>query len=136
MSALSIIKALEATLRSVSGALSTVYEGETPTFTIDPATPYQRADTLFGEPLVDELTANRREEGYYQIRLLYPAGVSAGAPLTRAEAIRAAFKRGTSAMSGGVTVHFQNSELGAKRTEGDWDIWPVRVRFYAHLIIT
>lgn len=131
MSIVSVRAALETRLNVMTPALSTAWEN-TP-YEPQAGTAYQRVTLLAAAP--DNSTFGNgyyREQGILQIDLMYPLSDGTAAAAARAELIRAEFKRGTSVVSGGVTVIIEKTpEVSAGRVEGDRWCVPVKVRWYA-----
>lgn len=99
-------------------------------------TPYQAAYFM---PSVDNPTMGDgfyRIMGIFQVSLFYPLNKGSGTAATQAELIKTAFKRGTSLTSGAVTVKIDKTpDISQGRVEGDrWHI-PIRISFYADIII-
>ena len=130
MSIVSVRAALETKLNAMTPALATAWENAP--YTPIAGTPYQAVYLL---PTVENPTMGDgfyRELGIFQISLFYPLQAGPGAAAARAELIRTSFKRGTSMVSGTVTVRIGNTpEIGQGRIEGDrWHV-PVKCRFFA-----
>lgn len=138
MSQVLIMAALEARLAQVTPTLPTAHENVG--FVPAPQTPYQRAALLPGEPVNpaygDEMY---REQGIFQVTLCFPAAggtspAGAGPARTQAELVRAAFPRGSSFTSGGVTVIVsRTASIGPAFNEADRFCIPVRVGYFAHI---
>lgn len=131
MSIVSVRAALETKLDGITPALASAWEN-TP-FEPQAGLAYQRVTLLAAAP--DNSTYGGgyyREQGILQIDLMYPLSDGTAAAGARAELIRTAFKRGTSVVSGGVTVIIDKTpEVSAGRVEGDRWCVPVKVRWYA-----
>lgn len=133
MSVVKIRTALETALNSMSPAVSTAWENVA--FTPVAGTAYQRVDVLFAEPANEEYGAGHREQGYMQVKLMYPLQVGTGTVAARAELIRTTFYRGASFTSGGVTVIVERTpEVSPGSVEGDRYAIPVKVRFFANIL--
>lgn len=131
MSIDSVRTALETKLNGITPALSTAWENVP--FTPVPGTAYQRAFLLPATPSNPTMGDGfYREQGIFQITLMYPLQAGTLTAATRAELIRTAFKRGTSMVSGGVTVRIETTpEISQGRVDGDrWSV-PVKVRWFA-----
>lgn len=127
----SIRTALESKLNGISPALSTAWQNVA--FTPVAGTPYQRVFLMPAEP--DNPTMGDdfyREQGILQVSLMYPLQAGAGVAEARAEKIRTAFKRGTSMVSGSITVRISRTpEIGQGRVDGDrWHV-PVKCTYFA-----
>ena len=131
MSLGSVRAALETALNAIAPALST--EWENIPFTPVSGTPYQKMFLLPATP--DNSTMGDgyyREQGIFQITLMYPLQTGAKAAADRAELIRTAFKRGNSFTSGSVTVRIEKTpEVGQGRVDGDRWALPVKIRWFA-----
>ena len=133
MSAVLIRAALETALAAMSPALLTAWENDA--FTPPGAsTPWQEVALLLAQPENAETGGQYTQRGFLQVSLRYPTGVGTGAASTRAEAVRAAFKKGFAFSSGGVTVRiFRTPEVLPGRRDGDRWLIPVRVYFTAQI---
>ncbi len=135
MSQVAIRAALETKLDSILPAISTNWEN-TPFKPVN-GTPYQQVYLLPGEP--DNPTMGDgfyRDKGILQINLMYPQLTGTGTAAARAELIRTTFKRGTSIISGGITVIIEKTpEIGQGRPDGDRWFIPVRIRWFSDKII-
>lgn len=97
--------------------------------------PYQMAHVLFAQP--DNLVygSEYREQGIFQVRLMYPINAGSGAALARAELLRQQFSRGTTLTASGTTVHISGTpEIAPGAVEENRYAVIVRIRFYAHII--
>jgi len=131
MSIGSVRAALETRLNSMANPIS--YAWENKSFTPVVGVPYAAIYLMPAAP--DNSTmgdAYYMEQGIFQISLFYPLQAGPGAAAARAELIRTSFKRGTSMVSGAVTVRIGNTpEIGQGRVDGDrWHV-PVKCRFFA-----
>jgi len=131
MSIVSVRAALETKLNNMTPALATEWE-DIP-FTPVTGVPYQQTWLLPATP--DNPTMGDdfyREQGIFQITLMYPLQTGTAASAARAQLIRTAFKRGTSMVSGSVTVRIDRTpEVSPGRVDGDrWSI-PVKIRYFA-----
>ena len=134
MSLESVRIALETKLNAMSPALATAWENAPYTPVV--GTPYQQVWLLPATPDNSALGDDYyREQGIFQITLMYPLQTGPAAAIARAELIRAAFKRGTSMTSGAATVIVDRTpEIGIGRVDGDRWAVPVKVRWYAGII--
>lgn len=126
--------ALESKLNAITPALATEWEN-VPYIPVT-GTPYQKVWLLPAEP--DNPTMGDdfyREQGVFQITLMYPLQIGPAAAIARAELIRTAFKRGTSMTSGAVTVIVNKTpEIGIARVDNDRWAVPVKARWFAGII--
>ena len=134
MSIVAVRSALQAKLDGMSPALATAWEnvGYTPVT----GTPYQAAFVMPATPENPTMGDDfYREQGIFQISLFYPLDVGTGVAEARAELIKTTFKRGTSMISGTVTVRIDRTpDISAGRVDGDrWHI-PVKIRWFAGII--
>ena len=134
MSIVSVRAALQSKLNGMAGGVQVAWEnvGYTPAV----GTPYQAAYVMTAEP--GNLTLGDgfyREPGIFQVSLFYPLQAGTAAAEARAQLIRTTFKRGTSMVSGTVTVLVDKTpEIGQGRVDGDrWHI-PVKIRWSAGVI--
>lgn len=134
MSRVAIIKALESGLALVSPALPTIFENETnAAVATGPTDTYQRTNTLFAEAITNEKGEAQTEHGFYQITYCYPAGQGIGPPLARADLVGLTFVRTGSFASGGIVVNIESQSAGEHRPDGDHDVLPHRIRFWANV---
>ena len=131
MSLASVRIALETKLNSMTPALSTAWENVP--FTPVSGTPYQAAYLLPATPANPTMgDGYYREQGIFQVTLMYPLQAGPKTAADRAELIRAAFKRGTSMTSGGITTIIERTpEIGQGRVDGDRWMQIVRIRWFA-----
>ena len=131
MSISSVRIALETKLATITPELSTAYENVP--FTPVTGTPYQRAYLMPATPANPTMgDGYYREQGIFQVTLMFPLQAGPKTAADRAELIRAAFKRGTSLTSGGITTIIERTpEIGQGRVDGDRWALPVKIRWYA-----
>ena len=131
MSIVSVRAALEAKLNAMTPSLSTAWENVP--FTPVTGTPYQMVFLLPATPANPTMgDGYYREQGIFQVTLMYPLQAGPKTAADRAELIRAAFKRGTSMTSGGITTIVERTpEIGQGRVDGDRWALPVKIRWYA-----
>jgi hypothetical protein len=131
MSISSVRIALESKLNAMTPSLSTAYENVP--FTPVTGTPYQMVFLLPATPANPTMgDGYYREQGIFQVTLMYPLQAGPKTAADRAELIRAAFKRGTSMTSGGITTIVERTpEIGQGRVDGDRWALPVKIRWYA-----
>ena len=130
MSIVAVRLALQAKLNGMT-ALATAWENVP--YTPIVGTPYQAAYVLLA--ISDNPTFGDdyyQEQGIFQISLFYPIQVGTSVVEARAQLIRTTFKRGTSMVSGTVTVRINKTpEISPGRVDGDrWHI-PVKISFFA-----
>ena len=131
MSLASVRIALESKLNAMTPALSTAWENVP--FTPVTGTPYQMVFLLPATPANPTMgDGYYREQGIFQVTLMYPLQAGPKTAADRAELIRAAFKRGTSMTSGGITTIIERTpEIGQGRVDGDRWMQIVRIRWFA-----
>jgi len=131
MSIISIRAAIESKLATISPAISTAYENVP--FTPVTGTAYQAAYLMPATPANPTMgDGYYREQGIFQVTLMYPLQAGPKTAADRAELIRAAFKRGTTLTSGTVSVIIERTpEIGQGRVDGDRWALPVKIRWYA-----
>ena len=120
MSDLVIRQLLESRLKTLAPTFPT--SSENVTFTPTSNVPYQ-AVTVLPSPTLNPTVGGtfKREMGLMQIALYYPAGAGAGPATTKAEAIKAHFKRGTTMMQGTLRVLIHQHPYTAKgQTKDGW----------------
>lgn len=134
----SIRTALEAKLEAMTPALATAWQNRA--FKPVTGTPYQQVFLLPATPSNPTMgDGYYREQGIFQITLMYPLGtptIPAGPAEAekRAELIRTAFKRGTSMTSGGIMVIVEKTpEIGQGRPDGDRWFIPIKIRYFAEI---
>lgn len=100
-----------------------------------PRVPYQRVHLLPASP--DNPTMGDkfyREQGLYQITLVYPVQIGSAAIMTRAELIRSTFPRGASFSNGGITVYIDRTpQIMVPMLEDESYHIPVRIRYRADI---
>ena len=102
MSNANIALALETALIAVSTGIQTAWENAL--FNVPP-TAYQVVTIMFAEPENPTMGSPFfRQRGYLNVSIRYPLGVGKQPAVTRAEAMRTAFARGTSFMANGITT--------------------------------
>ena len=131
MSISSVRIALESKLSTMTPSLSTAWENVP--FTPVTGAAYQAAYLLPATPANPTMgDGYYREHGIFQISLFYPLQAGPKTAADRAELIRAAFKRGTSMTSGGITTIVERTpEIGQGRVDGDRWALVVKIRWYA-----
>lgn len=133
MSEIAVRAALETQLVTITPAIATAFENLT--FT-PPAldVPYQAAYVLFATPWNPEMGTGFQIVGYLQVTLRYPLLAGSGAAAARALAIRAAFQKNASFVSGGVVVTIdKTAAIGNGMPDaGRWAL-PVKVPFHANI---
>lgn len=131
MSDQNVRRALEQRLAAMSPAIPTAWENVH--FTPTVGTPWQRANLLPASP--DNTMLGPREWmeiGIFQVTLYYPAGTGSDAAQTRAEAVRAQFKRGTTVSHGGLATVITHTPAKAAAYSADgWYVVPISIRYQA-----
>ncbi len=131
MSDLAVRRALETRLLTMTPAISTAFENVA--FTPTQGTPYQRANMLPAAP--DNTMLGPREWmeiGIFQVTLFYPQGAGSAEAQTRAEAVRAQFKRGTTVSHGGLATVITHTPAKAAAYSADgWYVVPISIRYQA-----
>lgn len=132
MSLLKIRPALEKALLAVTPTFSTAWEATE--FTPVSGTPYQKVHLLLARPDNSEYGISHREQGIFQVTLMYPLLTGTKAATTRAELLRTAFKRGTTFSYGGVKVIVDRTpEIVTGARDGDrWAI-PVKISWHTQI---
>lgn len=132
MSIISARAALEAKLNAMTPALATSWENVP--YTPVSGTAYQAAYLL---PVTENPTMGvdyHRLAGIFQINLFYPLQAGTLTAATRAELIKATFKRGTTMTSGSIKVIVDRTpEIGQGRPDGDRWMIPVKIRWWAEV---
>lgn len=133
MSQLSIRRALEQRLDAMSPAMATAWENAP--FTPTVGTPYQRANLLPATPDNQiQGAAAYLARGIFQVTLCYPTGVGSADAETRAEAVRAQFKRGTTMTEAGINVIVMATPRTAPALiDGDRYLIPISVTYQAQI---
>jgi hypothetical protein len=127
--------ALEIALAAMSPNLASAWEN-TPYVPVA-GTPYQRVFLLAAPPENLEIGPIYIEQGILQVSLAYPLDGGPQAAAARAELIRSTFKRGASFTASGVTVNIERTpEIAPAQIEQDRYVLPVKVRFFAHIVVT
>lgn len=132
MSVVKVRTALETALNAMSPALSTAFENAA--FTPVAGTPYQKCHVLFAKPDNQQYGSGHKELGFMQVTLMYPLQVGTATAAARAELIRATFTRGSTFVSGGVTVNvMETPEVSPGSVDGDRFEIPIKIPFYAYI---
>lgn len=130
---INIRAALETALNAITPSLATAWENAAFTPLLS-SVPYQQVNILFAEPSNLEFGSRHIEQGYMQVRLMYPQDAGSKDAATRAELIRSTFYRGASFSNGGVTVIIEKTpEIATGSTDGDRWAVPVKIRFFANI---
>ncbi len=133
MSISSIRIALETHLSNMANPIS--YAWENVPFTPVAGVPYASVFLLPATPANPTLgDAYYREQGIFQVTLRFPLQAGPKTAADKAEAIRTAFKRGTTLTSGTVKVIIDRTpEIGEGRVDGDrWSV-PVKIRWFSSI---
>ena len=132
MSHVAVRAALETALNGITPALATAWANTNFTPTADP---YQIVKILFADPDSRTLgVAEYWEQGYMQVRLMYPLAAGTETAGARAELIRSTFKRGSAFASSGITtkIRWTPSISGGQVEDGRWAVI-VKIPFYANI---
>lgn len=133
MSVVKVRAALETALNGISPALATAWENVA--YAPITGTAYQQVHLMLASPSNDEFGRKHREQGYMQVKLMYPLQIGTSTVAARAELLRTTFYRGASFTASGVTVVIdQTPEVSPGSVEGDRYAVPVKVRFYANIL--
>ena len=133
MSISSVRIALESKLNAMTPSLSTAWENVP--FTPVTGTAYQAAYLLPATPANPTMgDGYYREQGIFQISLMYPLQAGPKTAADRAEAIRTAFRRGTTLTYNSVKVIIDRTpEIGEGRVDGDrWSV-PCKIRWFSSI---
>jgi hypothetical protein len=131
MSLINVRAAMEKQLDTITPPIDTVPENTD--YTPVQGTPYQETFVLAAEPDNPEFGPMFREQGIFQITLNYPLQEGSGAAASRADLIRAAFKRGSSFVQGGDTIVIERTPAVGPGMPGDtFYQLPVRIRWYVN----
>lgn len=133
MSIINIRAALEVAINGMSPAISTAWENNafTPPSS---STPYQQVNVLFATPINNEFGERYEEQGYMQVKLMYPIQVGTAAVAARAELLRSTFRRGNTFTSGGLsTIISDTPEVRPGRIEGDRYVLTIIINFNAYI---
>ena len=133
MSISSIRIALETHLNTISPAILTAYENVP--FTPVTGVPYQKVFLLPATPANPTMgDGYYREQGIFQVTLLYPLQAGPKTAADKAEAIRTAFKRGTTLTYNSVKVIIDRTpEISEGRVDGDrWSV-SIKIRWFASI---
>jgi hypothetical protein len=127
-------KALEKHLSALTPSLSTAYEGVS--FSPVNGAPYQRVQLVPSRPENPTLGDDYfRDNGEFQVFLLYPSNKGTGEVLGRAEALRSHFKRGTTLTEGNSVVQIMRTPyISGCTIIGDRVIVPVLIRYSVEAI--
>ena len=131
MSLIAVRIALESKLSAMTPSLSTAWENVP--FTPVTGVPYAAAYLMPATPANPTMgDGYYREQGIFQVTLMYPLQAGPKTAADRAELIRAAFKRGTTLTKSTVSVIIERTpEIGQGRVDGDRWALPVKIRWYA-----
>lgn len=132
MSVIAVRAALETALNAMSPALATAWENAS--FTPVNGTPYQAVHILFAQPSNHEFGSRHQEQGFMQVKLMYPQSVGTAVISARAEMLRTTFARGNTFLSGEVTTMVtRTAEISSGTVEGDRFAIAVRIPFNANI---
>ena len=133
MSISSIRIALETHLSNMANPISCAYENVP--FTPVTGVPYQKVFLLPATPANPTMgDAYYREQGIFQVTIMFPLQAGPKTAADRAEAIRTAFKRGTTLTYNSVNVIIDRTpEISEGRVDGDrWSV-PVKIRWFSSI---
>lgn len=131
MSIVNVRAALETALGGMSPALATAYENGP--FTPEEGTPYQMAHLLPAEPDDSERGVRGREQGLFQVTLMYPLEVGSAAAAARAELIRTTFFKKATFSAGGTNIIIATTPaIGSGVTDGDRWRLPVKITWFTN----
>lgn len=135
MSIFKVRAALESAIAALTPKVATAWENSS--FVPQSGVPYQRINLLPAQPENPTFGDGfYRELGIMQITLSYPSQGGPCATASRAEVIRAAFPRGATFTKDDVTVEVMRTpEIGAALYDADRYEVPVRIRYFANLIL-
>lgn len=125
MSQVAIRAALEQALEAITPALSTAWENvafSPPAASVS----YQRAVVMFAEPANTECGRSHQEQGVFKVTLMYPIQLGDAAARARSALVMAAFYRGRTVTSAGVTVTITKTPY-VKGGTVDGDRWAVPI---------
>lgn len=134
MAIVSIKKALERHLATITPAIATAYENVA--FTPKAGTPYQRVVVITDKTVNPVLGSDYyREEGTLQVFLAYPTNAGSNVALARAELIQNKFKRGTTLVEGNVQINFfETATIQGSLMTNDRLIVPVMIPYTAEVL--
>jgi hypothetical protein len=134
MSAIKIRAALETALNGITPAIATAWENSA-FLSLASSVPYQQVNVLFAEP--DDPTYGdtyHLEQGFMQVKLMYPLQAGSLAAMTRAELMRTTFYRGASFSNGGINVVISRTpSISPGNVDGDRWAVIVKIRFTAQV---
>lgn len=128
MSIKEIKAGLEKKLLELSPSIETAFESVS--YTPTSGIPYQRVQLIPKTRNTTQGSSHYRQEGDFQVFLLYPSGEGTGDILSRAEALREHFKRGTTIIEGSFTINItETPEIAGVQVIGDRVVTPVLITF-------
>ena len=137
MSIKSIRQALEVQLATLSPSMPIVHENEAYTPTLGTAfldtyiLPAETENPTVAGAIGQELAL---EQGIFQVVVVVPVNEGPGNAATKAEAIRALFRRGLSLTVGSVQVKIGSTpSVASALVDSDWYRVPVSVPYFAHV---
>lgn len=132
MSNAAISAALETALLAAGSTFPTAWENVN---FVPTQAAYQVVTVMFAEPENPTMGSQFfRQRGYLQVQLRYPLGEGKQPAVARAETLCAAFPRGASFVSGGITTIIERSpEVMAGYTDENRFIVNVKIRFFANI---
>lgn len=128
MSIKEIKSGLEKKLLTLSPPIDTAFESVT--YVPSSGVPYQRVQLILRSRNTTQGSTHFRQEGDFQVFLLYPSNEGTGDILTRAELLREHFKRGTTIVEGGFTINIvETPNIAGAQVIGDRVITPIIIPF-------
>lgn len=125
--------ALETALKTVSSGFATAWENTN--FEPKNGVPYQIVNLLFAQPDNPEYGTGYREQGIFQVTIMYPLLTGTKDSTDRADLLRNTFERGKSFSSGSVSVIIDRTpEVVAGRRDGDRWAVVVKIRWHADIL--
>ncbi len=133
MNTVYVRRSLERALASITPSIATAWENVK--YRPSTGTPYQQVNCLFARPENPTVGGGfHRENGIFQIRLMYPSYVGSRGATERAGLIRAAFSRGTSFRTEMVDTIIQRTpEIYPGRIENGRYVLQIDIRFFADI---
>lgn len=136
MSIIAIRRALEKRLNAMTPAMATAWENDDFDTTVNST--YQRVNLLPAAP--DDTIISARsyfQNGIFQVMLVYPTNTGPGVAAARANAVRLQFRRGSTLIEPGLSIHITKTPAIAPAliADGRYNV-PVSITFQAQVFIT
>lgn len=129
-----IYAALSGTLNTVAGTLTLPVHWEGTHWTPDTEQPYLDPTIVLTDP--DQAAcgedAQNKHSGFLQVLVCYPLGTSYGLPVSAADTIISAFKRGTKIATTNFNITISSAGTNQAIPDEGWYKLPVRIFFYAY----